>query len=560
MPGVDPDRGRHLARRVSCAGDAGARLRSSLCGGKAFQVKTNEKTLLELLELGFEHAAESHTEARREGRRRAALSAISLELRAGSFHFLLGANGAGKSTLLQVLNGTHRPTKGRLKWKGELLGWGGSTERFLRSRVALLFHESEDQIFGASPLEDVALGLLLKGLERGAAMREAGAMLERLGLSELAHEPVYRLSHGQKRRVALAALLVLRPEVLALDEPTSGLDPRASLELLLVLQGFVNEGMAVLLSTHDLGLAREWADQVTLLREGRVLASGAAKDIFWSATLLTEAGLLCSHVRRKGRPALANPVMIVGAGPGDPELLTRKAAALLSEAEIVLKDVLVPDALLTSCHFRGEIVDVGRRCGAAESQELRQERIHQLLKLHYLAGKRVVRLKSGDPMMFGRAMEEARYLASEGIPFELVPGVSAGIAAANLGLVPLTERRKAPSVLFCSGHTVEGPQDEVGAWARLLCEGSSVVLYMGLRSLERVVPALLREVGGVEIWVTAMAQVSQPGQGQLCAPLAEIVETVTAASLPTPVVFILGRHAVPLSEESRLVPCEEYHT
>jgi uroporphyrin-III C-methyltransferase len=162
-------------------------------------------------------------------------------------------------------------------------------------------------------------------------------------------------------------------------------------------------------------------------------------------------------------------------------------------------------------------------------------------------GRRVVRLKSGDPLVFGRAAEEARYLLDHGIPFEFVPGITAGLAAANLAQVPLTERHRTPSVLFCAGHAADDEPVPVESWAALLRGGTTLVLYMGLTALARIAPLLRAALPGEAIHVTAVSQVSAPEQRQVAARLEDIEARLAADPLPHPVVFLLGRHAVPFN-------------
>jgi uroporphyrin-III C-methyltransferase len=159
------------------------------------------------------------------------------------------------------------------------------------------------------------------------------------------------------------------------------------------------------------------------------------------------------------------------------------------------------------------------------------------------AGQRVVRLKSGDPLVFGRAAEEARYLDDRGIPYEFVPGVTAGLAAASLARVPLTERHRAAAVLFCAGQGADGAGVSVAEWAALLRAGSSVVLYMGLRALHDIAPKLRAALPGVAVEVTAVSRVSTPGQRSVTAPLAGVEAALEEAGLVPPVVFILAAPA-----------------
>lgn len=142
-------------------------------------------------------------------------------------------------------------------------------------------------------------------------------------------------------------------------------------------------------------------------------------------------------------------VYLVGAGPGDPELLTVKAARLLAEAELVLHDDLVPDAVLALANPRALTVSVGKRCG---TKKISQEAINALMVEKALQGVSIVRLKSGDPLVFGRAAEEIDALRTAGIPFEVVPGITAAFAAAASLQCSLTDRRASSNIVFSSGH------------------------------------------------------------------------------------------------------------
>ncbi len=162
-----------------------------------------------------------------------------------------------------------------------------------------------------------------------------------------------------------------------------------------------------------------------------------------------------SHVPQPRHPIEATPgtVMLVGAGPGDPDLLTVKAARLLGSAELLLHDDLVPQAIVDLAPENAEVVSVGKRCGRAS---VTQEQIHELMIAGARAGRAVVRLKSGDPLLFGRAGEEMDALRAAGVPFEVVAGVTAASAAAAAMPCSLTDRRAASSILLSTGHTAPG--------------------------------------------------------------------------------------------------------
>ncbi len=165
---------------------------------------------------------------------------------------------------------------------------------------------------------------------------------------------------------------------------------------------------------------------------------------------------LTAHVSPALQPkqgAQAKTVMLVGAGPGDPDLLTVKAARLLAQADLLLHDDLVPPAVLALAPATAEIISVGKRCGSAS---ITQAQIHELMIQGARAGRTIVRLKSGDPLLFGRAGEEMEALRAAGIPFEVVPGVTAASAAAAAIPCSLTDRRAASSVLLTTAHTATG--------------------------------------------------------------------------------------------------------
>jgi len=172
--------------------------------------------------------------------------------------------------------------------------------------------------------------------------------------------------------------------------------------------------------------------------------------------------------------AEAGKVYLVGAGPGDPELLTRKAAALLESADVVLHDDLVAQQILALAGPRTLVASVGKRCG---KKRVSQSTIHSLMITCARQGMSVVRLKSGDPMLFGRAGEEIDALKSAGIPFEAVPGITAAFAAAAAARISLTDRRKASHVTFATGHLAES-EDNASYWKQIVRSGATLVIYM----------------------------------------------------------------------------------
>ncbi|MBN1279392.1 MAG: uroporphyrinogen-III C-methyltransferase [Chlorobiaceae bacterium] len=240
------------------------------------------------------------------------------------------------------------------------------------------------------------------------------------------------------------------------------------------------------------------------------------------------------------------PVTIAGAGPGDPELLTMKAYKRLKAADLVLHDALVPPLLLNLVSSEAELVNVGKRCEDGQDQEIRQEHINSLMIKTARSGCRCVRLKAGDPFVFGRGVEEVRALLEQGIDVEVIPGITAGIAAADLLHIPLTERNRMHSVVFCTGHTARYSKSQFGAVAAQLLEGSSMVMYMGLSGLEPVAARLIELGISPGMPVCAISQVSQPRQQLLYGTLADIGSITRQSGMATPVVFIMGEHCIPV--------------
>ena len=232
-------------------------------------------------------------------------------------------------------------------------------------------------------------------------------------------------------------------------------------------------------------------------------------------------------------------VAIIGAGPGNVKLLTLQASELLQEADVLLHDNLISQEIL-AINRTAERVYVGRKYGDVENQTDRQENINKLLVDYYQQGKKVVRIKSGDPYIYGRAGEEARYLVDKKVPFTVVPGISAALAAANTCNIPITERNKSNAVLICTAHTADYSFDQLQGIGAMLKAGNTLALYMGLKSLDKLVPKLIDITGDISIPINAISNVSRDNQVLLSSTLGTIEKDVAAANLQMPVVFLIG--------------------
>jgi uroporphyrin-III C-methyltransferase len=228
-------------------------------------------------------------------------------------------------------------------------------------------------------------------------------------------------------------------------------------------------------------------------------------------------------------------VFLVGAGPGDPELLTLKALRLLQAAEVLLYDSLV-DPKIVAMAPGARLIDVGKRCGRHSAS---QAEICRLLVKEARTGRRVVRLKGGDPMIFGRASEEMDALAAAGIAFEVVPGVTAATAAAASLQRALTKRGVARSLHFLTGHGAESglPAHD---WVSLTKSGGTLVVYMGGQTLPGLAAHFIEAGMAPETPAIAVERASLPDQRNLYGTIASLPAMVAAAALSGPVLVLIG--------------------
>jgi cobalt/nickel transport system ATP-binding protein len=224
-----------------------------------------------------------------------ALAEISLEVKDGEFLALLGANGCGKTTLLKHLNGLLKPSSGKVFLDGKELRLFKDEQIF--RRVGMVFQDPNDQLFGASVGQDVAFGAVNLGLKPDEVARRVNHALKVVGASGLASKAIHTLSFGQKRRVAIAGVLAMAPEVILLDEPTSGLDPRgASLVMRLLRKLNRERGTTMLMATHDVELVPLFADRVAIMNKGRLITEGPPAKVFADTAMIREVELRLPRV------------------------------------------------------------------------------------------------------------------------------------------------------------------------------------------------------------------------------------------------------------------------
>lgn len=229
---------------------------------------------------------------------------------------------------------------------------------------------------------------------------------------------------------------------------------------------------------------------------------------------------------------MSNKVYIVGAGPGDPGLLTRRAWEVLQSADVVVYDRLVGEALVALFPQGAECIDVGKEPG---HHPFPQEAIHELLKQKAQEGKRVVRLKGGDPFVFGRGGEEALYLAREGIEVEVIPGVSSALAVPALAGIPLTHRGISPSFMVVSGHNLENLE-----WEVLARFSGTIVVLMGAKHLRTLTETLQKWGKPASLPASLIMEGATSRQRVLMGTLGDIAEKAEEAGFQNPLVLVLG--------------------
>ena len=236
--------------------------------------------------------------------------------------------------------------------------------------------------------------------------------------------------------------------------------------------------------------------------------------------------------------AEAGSVALVGAGPGDPGLLTLNALRSLQEADVVLYDRLVSDQVLALARRDATRIEVGKQ---ARGRSVAQERIHELMLEHARAGRRVVRLKGGDPFIFGRGGEELEFLAAHGIPFEVVPGITAAAACGAYSGIPLTHREHAQSVQFVTAHRSESLDSR--EWAALAAERQTLCFYMGLAELPVIGTKLRAHGRHGDTPVAVVEDGSRPDQRVTLTRLDELDDLAARGGLRSPAMVIVGEVA-----------------
>ena len=242
-----------------------------------------------------------------------ALRELTLDVATGERVALVGANGSGKSTLLRLLDGLYMPSRGSIRFDGTPL----TQERLqqdsfafgFRRRVGLVFQNPDVQLFNPTVWDEVAFAPLQLQWPKEKVLERVDRTLELMRLSPLRDRPPYRLSGGEKKRVALASVVVLDPDVLLLDEPTSTLDPRSQSQIIDLIQEWKGTAKTVVTATHQLEIVEDIADRIVVLDQGRVVADGGTAEILGDHELLLGANLVHAHRHSHGEVTHSHPHM-----------------------------------------------------------------------------------------------------------------------------------------------------------------------------------------------------------------------------------------------------------
>ncbi|UUS61567.1 siroheme synthase CysG [Acinetobacter sp. YH16056_T] len=249
---------------------------------------------------------------------------------------------------------------------------------------------------------------------------------------------------------------------------------------------------------------------------------------------LTEANRLIEQALLEWKQPKGE-VYLVGAGPGDPELLTLKALRLMQQADVVIYDRLVSQPIMDLCRRDAEKIYVGK---ARSNHAVPQEGINALLVKYAIEGKRVCRLKGGDPFIFGRGGEEIQELFAAGVAFQVVPGITAASGCSAYAGIPLTHRDYAQSVRFLTGHLKEGSPEL--PWNELVYQNQTLVLYMGLVGLEKICEKLIAHGQRPDMPVALVSKGTTPEQKVVVGTLADIASKVSEYQIQAPTLTIIG--------------------
>lgn len=225
-----------------------------------------------------------------------ALKNVNFSATKGKIVMLMGPNGAGKSTLFLHFNGILRPTSGSLEIDGAPVSYERQDLMKLRQKVGIVFQNPDDQLFAPTVQEDVAFGPLNIDLPEEKVELRVKEVLKRVDMEGFEEKPPHYLSGGQKKRVAIAGILAMRPEIMVLDEPTSGLDPKGAFQIMRLLCKLNSDGITIIIATHDVDIVPIYAHEVYVISGGEILKKGTPQEVFEDKEVIRKANLRLPHI------------------------------------------------------------------------------------------------------------------------------------------------------------------------------------------------------------------------------------------------------------------------
>ena len=220
-----------------------------------------------------------------------ALKNINIEIEKGEKVAIIGPNGAGKSTLFSHFNGLTEPTSGCVKIEGKAISFEKDELLKVRQKVGIVFQDPNDQLFAPTVKEDIAFGPMNLGLSYDEVEKRVEDALKMVGMENYENKTPHHLSGGQQKRIAIAGIIAMKPEIMILDEPTAGLDPDGVEKVLNIMNQLNKEGMTLIISSHDIDMISKYADKIFILYNGEIIESGNKNQIFSNRALLKKAHL-----------------------------------------------------------------------------------------------------------------------------------------------------------------------------------------------------------------------------------------------------------------------------
>jgi len=399
----------------------------------------------------------------------------------------------------------------------------------LKALLAAPPHVLHERAFAASDLDSVKLVV--------AATDDGELNCEVSRLAQTRHLPVNVVDQPELCSFIFPSIVDRSPLVVAVS--SGGRSPVLARLLRARLETFIPASYGAL--AELLGRYRERAREHFGSLPGRMrfwerVIGGPVAELMMSGQVEKAEGLLEDMLAQGETETPQGEVYLVGAGPGDPDLLTFRALRLMQQADVVLYDRLVSEPILDLCRRDAERIHVGKQ---RSQHTMPQQDISRLLVELAQQGKRVLRLKGGDPFIFGRGGEEIEELAAARIPFQIVPGITAASGCAAYAGIPLTHRDYAQSVRFVTGHLKDGTCDL--EWDQLAHEGQTLVFYMGLAGLPHICAALISHGLSPDTPIALIEQGTTPRQRVHTGTLATMPALVAEVKITPPTLIIVGQ-------------------